>query len=117
MNVINNRSFSTMWLGDSQCTVYRRVLFQMFFAGFPHGSLLKNPAASARERQLVQEDPTCQEAAKPVCRSDWACPLEPAFCNSRSHCTEDTAPQLDSSPHSPKLERSPCSYKDPAQPQ
>ena len=51
MNVINNRSFSTMWLGDSQCTVYRRVLFQMFFAGFPHGSLLKNPAASARERQ------------------------------------------------------------------
>ena len=36
--------------------------------GFPGGAVVKNPPASAgtRVRALVQEDPTCCRAAKPV---------------------------------------------------
>ena len=30
---------------------------------------------------LVQEDPTCREATKPVCHNYWACALEPASHN------------------------------------
>ena len=57
---------------------------------------------------LVQEDPTCHGAAKPVCHNYWACALEPAshnywahvpqllkparlepmLCNKRNHCNE-----------------------------
>ena len=43
--------------------------------------------------------------------------LEPVLCNQRSHCNEKPAYlQLDSNPHWPKLEKSVCSNKDPAQP-
>ena len=39
--------------------------------GFPGGSVVKNPPASAvsRVRALVGEDPTCRGAAKPVCHN------------------------------------------------
>ena len=30
---------------------------------------------------LVQEDPTCRRAAKPMCHNYWACALEPASHN------------------------------------
>ena len=71
-----------------------------------------------RVQSLVQEDPTCQGAAKPMCRNYWARDLEPT-----SHETtvptgprawalpqekppqEDRAPQLKSRPCSPQLEK------------
>ena len=35
--------------------------------GFPGGSVVKNPSANAGETQaLVQEDPTCHGATKPM---------------------------------------------------
>ena len=38
-----------------------------------------------RVRTLVQEDPTCRGATKPVCRSYRACALEPASHNYWAH--------------------------------
>jgi len=35
------------------------------------------------------------------------------LCNPRSHCNEKS---MENSPHSPQLEKSPCSNEDPAQP-
>ena len=32
-------------------------------------------------QSLVQEDPTCQRAAKPMSHNYWACALEPKSCN------------------------------------
>ena len=77
---------------------------------------------------LVQEDPTCCGATKPVCHNCWACALEPkshsfwslrtqypVLCNKRSHSTEVCPQQLERSPGSPQLEKSSCSNEDPAQ--
>ena len=64
-----------------------------------------------RVQALVQEDPTCRRATKPVRHNYWACALEPAshnywarvlqllkpaclepvLCNKRSHCNEKPA--------------------------
>ena len=40
-------------------------------------------------RSLVQEDPTCRGATKPMCHNYWACALEPSSHNYWAH-----APQL-----------------------
>ena len=64
-------------------------------------------------------------AAKPLCRNYWAHVwqlLKPM--NPRSHALQQEKPlqweactlQLESSPHSPQLEKSSCSNRDPAQP-
>ena len=37
---------------------------------------------------LVQVDPTCLGAIKPVCWNYWACVLEPACFNKRRNCNE-----------------------------
>ena len=34
-----------------------------------------------RVRALVQEDPTCRGATKPMCHNYWACALEPMSHN------------------------------------
>ena len=66
------------------------------------------PKQGTRIQALVQEDPTCHRATKPVCHNYWACALEPAIhicwahesqllkpvclepvlCNKRSHHNE-----------------------------
>ena len=35
------------------------------------------PMQETRVQSLVQEDPTCHQATKPVCRNYWACALGP----------------------------------------
>ena len=87
-------------------------------------------------QSLVQEDSTCCGATKPVHHSYWFCALEPRNHNYQAHelqllkpsCPgarvsqekpqkwEAWAPQLESSPHSLQLEKSPCSNEDLAQP-
>ena len=69
--------------------------------GFPGGTVVKNPPAKkkkkrirlpmqgTRVRALVQEDPTCRGATKPVRCNYWACALEPA-----SHSYWAHSPQL-----------------------
>ena len=47
------------------------------------------PMQGTRVRALVQEDPTCHGATKPVHHNYWACALEPASHNYWAH-----APQL-----------------------
>ena len=37
---------------------------------------------------LIQEDPTCWGATKPVCHNYWAQALEPVLCNKGSHWNE-----------------------------
>ena len=37
---------------------------------------------------LVEEDPACFSATKPVCRNCWASALECVLCNKRSHRSE-----------------------------
>ena len=73
---------------------------------------------------LVQEDPTCRGATKPVRHNYWACALEPASHNywalvpqllkpaplepvlhKRSHCSEELHTATKSSPRSPQLEK------------
>ena len=69
------------------------------------------PTQGTRVRSLVQEDPTCHGATKPMCHNYWACALEPTshnywacepqllkptrlepvLLNKRSHCNEKTA--------------------------
>ena len=69
---------------------------------------------------LVQDDPICWGATKPVCHNYWAWTLEPVHCNYWAHVQqllkpvcpkaqekplqwEARAPKLESSPHSPRL--------------
>ena len=57
------------------------------------------PMQGTRVRSLVQEDPTCRRAAKPVHHNYWACVpevlkpghLEPVLHNKRSHLYEKPA--------------------------
>ena len=60
---------------------------------------------------LIWEDLTCHGAIKPVHHNHWACALELAVTT-----IEACAPQLESSPHYPQLEKSLGSNEDPAQP-
>ena len=66
------------------------------------------PTQGTQVRALVQEDPTCHRATKPMRHNSWACALEPTshncwahmpqllkpmrlepvLCNKRSHCNE-----------------------------
>ena len=57
---------------------------------------IRLPMQGTRVQALVQEDPTCRRATKPVRHNYWACEpqllkpvcLEPVLCNKRSHCSE-----------------------------
>ena len=60
---------------------------------------IRLPMQGTQVRTLVQEDPTCLRATKPVRHNYWACApqllkpthLEPVLCNNRSHCNEKPA--------------------------
>ena len=56
------------------------------------------PVQGTQIRSLVQEDPTCRGATKPVRHNYWACALEPASHNYWAH-----VPQL-LSPHATTTE-------------
>ena len=82
-------------------------------------------------RALVQEDPTCYGATKPVRHNYWACALEPVshnywarvpkllkptclehtLCNKRNHHNEKAAHHMKSSPHSLPLEKARAATK------
>ena len=87
-------------------------------------------------QSLIQEDPRCSGANKPVHHSYWACTLETGNHNYWAHMPqllksmcprasalqqkklpdwEAHAPPLDSSPCSLQPKKSPCSNKDPVQ--
>ena len=89
------------------------------------------PMQETQVRSLIQEDPTCGRATKPMCHNYWACAPEPEnhnywvcsrqllklapprACAPQQEQWEAYVPQLDSSPGSPPLEKSPRSNKDP----
>ena len=48
--------------------------------GFPGGSVVKNPRAEMQVPSLIQEDPSCPRATKPVRHNYWACALESRNC-------------------------------------
>ena len=81
-----------------------------------------------RVQSLVQEDPTCCKATKPMCHNHWACALEPG-CHSdwaprrqllKSAHSRACGPKQEKSPpqeaHTPPPEKSLHSSEDPAQP-
>ena len=75
---------------------------------FPSGPVVENPPTNARDTDwsLVQEDPICQGATKPVCHNFWAFTLEPVLCKKRSQPQwEAHTLQLESTPHSLQLEK------------
>ena len=98
--------------------------------GFPGGAVVKSPPASAgtRVRALVQKDPTCRRATKPVRHNYWACALEPAshnywagaprllkpkcvepvLCNKRSQRNKTPAHRNEEQPPFPATRESPC---------
>ena len=51
-----------------------------------------------RVRALVQEDPTCRGATKPMRHNCWACALEPVLRNKRSHRNEKPAHRNEEQP-------------------
>ena len=67
----------------------------MDFSGGP-GVKIHLPLQGTRVRALVQEDPTCRGATKPVRHNYWArepqllkpALPEPVLGNKRSHCSE-----------------------------
>ena len=97
------------------------------YYNFPSGSGVKNLPANAGDMGLIpiQEDPTCQGAAKPMHHNYWACALGPGSRNClRPMCPragtprqekplwpEARGPQLESSPHSLQLKQSPRSME------
>ena len=85
-------------------------------------------------QSLIQEDPTCCRATKPVCHNYWVCvpqPMSHKYCayvpqllkptspraraqqREKSPQWEACAPQLENGPCSPQLEKSPHSHDDP----
>ena len=105
--------------------------------GFPSGSVVKNPPAHEETwvQSLIQEDPPCDGATKPVCYNCWAYAPEPRSHNFWAHKPqlkpvppgvhalkqekslqwEALSLQLESSPHLLKLKKSPGSNRDPSQ--
>ena len=89
---------------------FRTVEFRKFFRTSLVVQWLRIhlPVQGTWVRSLVQEDPTCRGATKPMRHNYWACALEPAshnywahepqllkpmclepmLCNKRSHCNE-----------------------------
>ena len=51
------------------------------------------PMQGTRVQALVQEDPTCSGAVKPVHHNYWACALEPQLLSLRAITTEARAPR------------------------
>ena len=86
---------------------------------------IRLPMQGTRVRSLVQEDPTCHRATKPVHHNYWACALEPTnhnYWSPRAATTEARTPRArapqreaiatrslhtttKSSSHSPQLEK------------
>ena len=67
---------------QQQCT---RVPFSLDFPGSP---VVKNPLFIAGIWSLVQEDPTCLGATKPMCHNADLKHLEPVLHNKKSHRKE-----------------------------
>ena len=71
------------------------------------------PTQETRVRALVQEDPTCRRATKPVCHNYWACALEPASHNYWAHVPQLLSPRATTteahvpSAHAPQQEKPP----------
>ena len=102
--------------------------------GFCGGSVVKNPPANAGDMGLIPDlgRSSCHRATKPMCHNCWACAcvLEPGKCNTwspsalRACALQPEKPwqwvphatQLESSRHSPQLEKVLCSNRAPAQP-
>ena len=58
---------------------------------FPDYSVVKNLPANPGTwiQSLIQEDPTCRRATKPMHHNYWSpSTLEPMFCSKRSQCNE-----------------------------
>ena len=58
---------------------------------------IRLPMQGTRVWALVQEDPTCRGATKPVRHNHWACALAPAshdYWSSQATTTEARTPQL-----------------------
>ena len=67
---------------------------------FPGGAVVKNrlPMQETRVWALVQEDPTCRRATKPLRHNYWACTLEPVSHNYWTHVPRACAPQQEKPP-------------------
>ena len=82
---------------------------------------IRLPRQGTRVRALVQEDPTCRRATKPVRHSYWACALQPASHNYWARVPGARAPQrerpLQWGARARRSWRGPtCSSRDPMQP-
>ena len=96
---------------------------------FPSGSVVKNLPANSGDtvRSPIQDDPTCHRATGPTRHNHWAWALEPGTHDYEAHAPwslfpqgrplqwETHALQLERSPRSPQLKKSPSSDEDLAQ--
>ena len=86
---------------------------------FPAGLAVKTPPAMQGTwvRPLIQEDPTCHRAAKPVCHTAEALALEgPSSATREAPQREAHTTQGESSPARHNQRRLMCCIEDPEQP-
>ena len=54
---------------------------------------IHEPMQGASVQSLIQEDPTCHRAAKPVCHNHWAYALEPQLLSPHATTTKTHGPE------------------------
>ena len=84
--------------------------------GFPSGKK-SLPVQETWVQSVIWEDIPCLGAPKPTCHNYWAhMPWKWALHQEKPPQSETHTAQLESSPHSPHLQKSSRSHEDPAQP-
>ena len=76
-------------------TNHKRKIYTLYFIKIKNGASLvvqwlriRLPMQGTWVQALVQEDPTCRGATKPVRHNYWACSLEPASHNYWAHVSQ-----------------------------
>ena len=95
INNNNNKNLPNPSFYGSQCLVRTVPRWGPGIGGFLKSSLgaslvaqwlrIHLPVQGTRVQALIQEDPTCRRATKPVCHNYWAWALEPASHNYWAH--------------------------------
>ena len=71
-----------------------KIIIIITVKDFPGGTVGEKPTQGTQMLSLVQEDPTCFEATKPLHQNYWACTREPGSHNFWAHRLQLPEPEL-----------------------
>ena len=93
------QNFALSWYSGQALSLSMSLSQISCFKILGHGTSLvaqwlriRLPMQGTRVRALVQEDPTCRGASKPVHHNYWACAVEPASHNYWAHVPQLLSP-------------------------